>query len=298
MPGSYTGIMIAQGAGQESIEAAEARWGLDQPLYIQYFEYITNLVQGDLGNSFQYGIPVVEYTKMRIFNSFILIAPGITFAYILAAVYGTILGTRRGSWLEKNGVIPVVVVGMFPQFFIGMLLVVVFSEWLGLLPAVNMIPGSVARELDMWYEPYLTTAFLRHYILPFTTVVLWALVSPTLIMRTSVVEILGQDFSYYQRITGIPKRSRLRHLGKHAILPLITLYPVVMTRAIGGIVLIEIVFNWPGIGNSLVGAVFARDYPVIMFVFVLVAAFVIVSNYIVDIVYGIIDPRISIDNDD
>lgn len=298
MPGSYTGMLIAQGASQETIEAAKARWGLDEPLYIQYIKYMTNFVVGDVGNSFKYGQPVFEYVKMKIFNSFILIAPGITVAYILASIYGTILGTNRDTLLEEYGVIPVVMIGMFPQFFIGMLLIVIFSSWLGLLPAANMIPISVSRRFSTWYGPYLTVAFLKHYILPFSTVVLWALVSPTLIMRTSVVEVLGQDFSYFQRITGIPKKNRLQHLGRHAILPLITLYPVVMTRAIGGIVLIELVFNWPGIGAALVEAVFYRDFPVIMFVFILVATFVIISNYIVDVVYGIIDPRISVSGGD
>jgi len=114
-------------------------------------------------------------------------------------------------------------------------------------------------------------------------------------MRTSVVEILGQDFAYFQRATGLPKINRMKHLAKHASLPVITLYPVSMTRAIGGLVLLETVFNWPGIGLALIEAVLDRDIPVVQFVFFLVAAFVVFGNFVVDIVYGYIDPRISID---
>jgi peptide/nickel transport system permease protein len=108
------------------------------------------------------------------------------------------------------------------------------------------------------------------------------------------VEVQGQAFSYFQRLTGLPKSMLLRNIAKHSSLPVITLYPVSMTRAIGGLVLIEIVFNWPGIGYSLVQAVLGRDYPVLMFVFFLIAVFIIISNYLIDVLYGVIDPRVSV----
>jgi peptide/nickel transport system permease protein len=119
-----------------------------------------------------------------------------------------------------------------------------------------------------------------------------------MIMRTSVVEALGQDFSYYQRVVGLPEFRRKWHIAKHASLPVITLYPVSMTRAIGGLVLVEIVFNWPGIGSTLVSSVFARDIPVVQFVFFLVGAMVIIANFGIDLLYGIIDPRVSISDED
>jgi peptide/nickel transport system permease protein len=113
-------------------------------------------------------------------------------------------------------------------------------------------------------------------------------------MRTSVVEVLGQGFMYYHRVTGMPKIERLKMLARHSSLPVITLYPISMTRAIGGLVLVESVFNWPGVGFLLVQAVSARDYPVLMFVFMLVGIFIVLANYLVDIVYGIIDPRVQV----
>jgi peptide/nickel transport system permease protein len=116
-------------------------------------------------------------------------------------------------------------------------------------------------------------------------------------MLTSVHEAINQPFTKYHRITGLPFRNRVKHIAKHASLPLLTLYPISMTRAISGLVLIEIVFNWPGIGFTVVEAVLSRDTPVIQFVFFISAAFIIFANFAVDIAYGIIDPRISLSND-
>jgi peptide/nickel transport system permease protein len=114
-------------------------------------------------------------------------------------------------------------------------------------------------------------------------------------MTTSVQEVRGQGFTFYHRITGLPKWRKLRRLGRHASLPVITMYPLSMTRAIGGLVLVEVVFNWPGIGYALVQAVLVGDFPVVQFIFLLVAAFIILSNFTIDVVYGVIDPRVRLE---
>lgn len=298
MPGNFIDIMAGAGATPETIAALEEKWGLNDPLYMQYWRYLVNFVQLDVGTSVQFRVPVWEFVKGRILNTFILIAPAITFAYIIGAVLGTLIGTSRGSLQEKYGLIPVIMAGTVPEFFMAILLVVVFSSG----PVFNWLPanGMISTEIynvyknAPWWRPYFTMDFLSHYILPFTAVLLRYMYIPTLIMRTSVVETMGQNFSYYHKITGIPKISQLKHIGKHSILPLLTLYPVSMTRALSGLVLIELVFNWPGIGYTLVQGVLARDFPLVQFVFFITAAFVIISNFAVDIIYGIIDPRISV----
>jgi peptide/nickel transport system permease protein len=106
---------------------------------------------------------------------------------------------------------------------------------------------------------------------------------------------MGEDFSFYNRMTGMPKMERMANIAKHASLPVITVYPATMTRAIGGLVLVETVFNWPGIGYALVNSVLARDFPVVQFVFIVIAAFVIFANFAVDILYARIDPRVAVD---
>jgi len=295
MPGDFTAQMAVAGANQEALEALRAQWGLDQPLYVQYWRYISNLAQGNLGESPVYRVPVWQFVKMRIFNTFILVAPAMTFTYILGALIGTIAGSKRGTKLEKFGLIPVIGAGSFPAFFISIVLIVVFASWLNLFPTSGMLSAG-GSEAGTWWGPYVTPDFGIHYILPFVAVVCRYLFIPSLIMRTSVVEVMGQDYTEYHRLTGLPTAKRLRHVAKHASLPVITIYPVSLARALGGLVLVETVFNWPGIGFTLVEAVLGRDYPVVQFVFFVVAAFVIISNFLIDLLYGVIDPRIRVED--
>jgi len=298
MPGGFENIMLQQGASEAQVEAFRQRWGLDDPLYVQYLRYMGNLLQLNAGRSIQYGVPVVEYVRMRIFNTFILIGPAITAAYIVGTLYGTLLGTKRGSKLEKHGMIPLILFSSVPSFFLAILAIILFAGVLGWFPTFGMIDPQVYTQYqnEAWWRPYLTSSFFNHYILPFSVIVIRYANTPMLIMRTSVVETMGQEFTFYHRMSGLPKWNRLRHIGKHSILPVVTLYPVTMTRAIGGLVLVETVFNWPGIGYALVNAVLARDFPVVQFVFFLVAAFIIIANFGVDILYGVVDPRVTVED--
>jgi len=299
MPGDYT-VMLAQDVGQEGLQALEEKWGLNDPLYIQYFNYVKNLLTGDMGTSFKYGNEVTALTLPAIFNSFILVAPAITMSYLLGSVYGGALGMNRDTSMERGGVILSTVFGTLPEFFLGVLLIMVFSQWLGWFPAQGMLslttyqrlgenPGAFAKffEIDFWL----------HYVLPFTTIMLRHSMFPALVMRTGVVETAGQDFMYLHRIKGLSNWTQLRRIMKHASLPVITLYPASMTRALGGMVVVEIVFNWPGIGSLLVDAVLARDFPVVQFVFFLVAAWVILGNYVIDLLYSVIDPRVTVEGE-
>ena len=295
MPGDFTQQMAAAGASEEVLATIRENWGLNDPIYIQYIEYMQNFLRLDMGESPVFRVDVWEFTKGRIFNTFILVAPAMTFTYLLGALTGTIAGSKRGSLLEKFGIVPVIGIGSFPAFFISIVLIVVFASWLNLFPTSGMHTPGFTRQFDVWWRPYLTRDFGMHYVLPFAAVVCRYLFIPSLIMRTSVVEVMDQDYTQYHRLTGLPKTQQLRHIAKHASLPLITIYPVSMARALGGLVLIETVFNWPGIGWTLVEAVLGRDYPIVQFVFFVVAAFVIISNFVVDLIYGIIDPRIRID---
>lgn len=293
MPGDYTNLMMFAGASEEAIAEFERRWGLDRPLYVQYYAYMQNLLTLDAGTSLQFRTPVWDHVNVRILNSLILILPGITAAYIAGTLFGTLLGKYRGTRAEKYGIIPILMSGTFPAFFTSILLIVIFAGWLGWFPTSGIMDPSQRRGLE-WWEIYFHPNFYWHYMLPVTAVFFRYLFLPSLIMRTSVVETLRQDFIEYHRLTGIPQWKLYRHIGKNSILPVMTMYPISTTRAIGGLVLIETVFNWPGIGFTLVSAVLARDFPVVQFVFFLIAAYIIVANYLVDLLYGVIDPRVTV----
>ena len=300
MPGSAVDIIAVSGASPEQLNAMKAKWGLDQPLYVQYINYMVNLLSGDMGDSFRYSRPVTEITLGRIFNSIILVAPAITTAYILGSAFGGIMGQSPGSNTEKYGTMMMAIAGTIPSFFLGLLLVLFFAQFLNVFPTSGML--SIGTQAKLGSNPSViqmmgTSDFWLHYTLPFLTIVLNYLYYPSLVMRTSVVEVSSQNFVYLNRIKGLNRTTRLRHLLKHASLPVITIFPLSMSKAIGGLILVEIVFNWPGIGSLLVEAVLFRDYPVVQFVFFLVAVWVIVGNYIVDICYSLIDPRVSIDGE-
>lgn len=296
MPGDFTDLMIFEGASPETVERFEENWGLNDPIYVQYFRYLQNMVFFDAGTSVRYRIPVTDLVGRRIFNSFILIAPAITLAYIIGGVIGVYAGIRRGKFFEKYGLVGVIMFGATPSFVIAVLAVVIFAGMLDLFPTGGMIPLEL-QGTEPWWGVYLTRGFVWHYTLPFTVIVLRYLLLPTLIMRNSVVEVLGQGFIEYQKVTGIPAYHRWLTVAKHSSLPVITLYPISMTQAIGGLVLVELVFNWPGIGFTLVQAVFDRDTPVVQFIFILIAIFVILANFIIDIIYGLIDPRVRVGED-
>lgn len=299
MPGEVTDLMVREGASEEAIAAFRSKWGLDEPLYIQYWRYLVNLSHLDLGTSLLYQIPVWEYTRMKIFNSFILVAPGITTGYIIGSIWGAVIGNVGNNKLEEYGIGLAVFVGTFPIFFLGLVAIIIFSLQLGWFPTGSMISVEVSNKFAdaPWWRAYLTKDFLIHYALPFAVIALRYSSQPALLMRTSIDEVQGQGFSYYHRITGLPKHRRIKHLIKHASLPVLTFYPLSLSRAVGGLVLIEFVFNWPGIGSALVRAVFSRDFPVIQFIFILVATFIVIGNFLVDILYGVIDPRVSVSSE-
>lgn len=300
MPGSYASIFAQSGAGPETIARMKAKWGLDDPLYVQYLRYMGNMLTADVGTSFRFGVDVWDLTKWRLLNSFILVGPAITAAYLFGGAFGGVLGNRRGTRVEKWGVTGSILIGAAPAFLTGIVLIIVGVDIFGLFPTGGAVSTDTLRRLSESggdvtpLDYYQTGDFWWHYVLPFSTILIKYLYFPTLIMRTNVVEMSDQGFMFYHRLTGISSFNELRKLVKHSSLPVITLYPVSMTRAIGGMVLVEVVFNWPGIGSLLIQSVLSRDFPVIQFVFFLVAVWVILGNFAVDIVYGIVDPRVRV----
>ncbi len=296
MPGDYANRFILSGASPETVQALRAHWGLDQPLHIQYKNYILNFITGDVGTSFQYSLPVINVVGRKVANTFVLAFPAITLGYLLGSVFGAIIGTKRGSRLERYSLFPLFAVGTFPEFFLSIIAIIVFSVWFGWFPTGGMTSaGFTLGEGVPWWRVYFMEEFLNHYILPFSVVFLQYTFLPVVVMRTSVVETMGQSFIHFQRISGLPWSSRIRQIIKHSSLPVITMYPLSMARAIGGLVLVETVFNWPGIGYELVQSVLAQDYPLIQFMFFLIAAMVILLNAVVDVLYGVIDPRVSVE---
>ena len=296
MPGDYATLLLQQGASPEQVAQVREAWGLDEPLYVQYFSWILNMLTGDAGTSRQFGRPVVDVVGTAVRNSMILALPGVVVAFVIGSLYGALMGINPGSRFERYGIIPPNLVGTTPDFFIAILLVFVFASTLNIFPTGSMLSIEAQKSVSGW-QIYTTESFWYHYALPFSTVVIKYMYYPAMVMRGSVVEVRNQEFSTYQRLLGLGSWTRFKHMMKHASLPVITVLPSVTARAISGLVLIEIVFNWPGVGQLLFNSVIARDTPVIQFLFLLVAIWIVVGNFVVDILYTLIDPRITIEGE-
>ncbi len=295
MPGDYATMLIASGASEQNVEQLRAQWGLNQPLYVQYYHYITNLLTGNAGVSRASGEPVIDTVSTAFWNTAIIAIPALIVAFVVGTVYGAVMGNSSGSAAEKYGIIPPTVFGTTPDFFLGIVLLVIFWGWLGWFPSGGLAELSTYRTVGERWHIYFTTDFLKHATLPFLTITLKYLYYPALIMRGSVVEVRGQEFAVYQRLLGLSGRTRFKHIMKHASLPVITVLPALTATSLSAQVLIEIVFNWPGLGQLLLESVIQRDTPVIQFLFLVIASWIIIGNFLVDIAYTMIDPRITYD---
>ncbi len=293
MPGDYVTFLVGEGASPETAARLREKWGLNEPLHIQYFQFMINMATGDAGTSRVTHQPVVEYVLPRLANSLILVLPAIVTSFLLGSLYGGILGTNEDTLLERFGVFPPTLVGTTPDFFIGIIILFIFSATFGLFPASGMISPETRNLVDSHLGYYLTRDFWYHYTLPFLAITLKYLYYPALVMRGSVVEVKGQEFSFYHEMVGLGDMTRFKHIMRHASLPVVTLLPAVTATAISGLVLIEVVFNWPGIGLLVYDSILTRDLAVIQFIFMLIAIWIIIGNFIVDIAYTLIDPRIS-----
>lgn len=293
MPGDPLSQYATAGMTDDELQAIREMWGLDQPLWRQYLDYMINMVTLDAGVSHVYNRPVNELVWNRLVNSLVLLVPAIVTSFAIGTGFGAVIGTRVGTRLERWGIVIPTIAGTIPSFFMGILLLTIFAG--GVL---SIFPTGGMVSTEMWsadvYSIYLTTDFLMHATLPFLSLVIVGIYTPALLMRTSIVEVSGQDFMFYHRVKGMPERTRLVRLMRHASLPVVTVFPIALTTAVSGSVLIELVFNWPGMGLLLVEATIARDFPVIQFIFGILAVLIILANFIVDILYTVLDPRVEI----
>ncbi|MGH7267216.1 MAG: ABC transporter permease [Candidatus Rokuibacteriota bacterium] len=286
---------VAVLVGAELPAAAQAQlrrdWGLDAPLSLQYVRYLGNLVQGNLGWSFFYGRPVTSILAEPLRNTLVLMVPAALVALTISIPVGAVLGWWRGRLVERIGVTLPLAIRSLPDFLLGILLLMIFTYGLRWFPVGGMRSAQY-QELS-FLQLVVTPDFLRHLFLPFLCATLSLLPEPLLIMRTSTLESRGEDYLDLLKAKGHSSLGVLRHAARNSLLPVVSWASLMVSFAFGGQILIETVFGWPGIGREMVLAVSRLDYPVAQATFFLMAVVVIVVNFIVDLVYGYLDPRIT-----
>lgn len=290
-PGDPTALYLLDGMSPAAREAALERLGLDQPIYVQYYEYLLQLLSLDLGRSYHYGEPVSSVVWIRFWNTIFLMGTAFFIAYAIGIAFGGFMGWYRGSGKEKVGIVLTLVARSSPEFWIGIILLGVFSHWLGLFPSGGMRPPGMTFET--FWGRYLNRQFVHHLVLPVMTGVIFYMATPTLLMRSSMVGVLNSDFIEIKRAEGLPTYVIMyRHAARNSILPVTTVIAIVVGISIGGSLLIETVFNWPGMGREMVDAVERSDFPVAQAVFFLMGSVVIFMNFVADLLYVYLDPRV------
>ncbi|HMO59619.1 MAG TPA: ABC transporter permease [Roseiflexaceae bacterium] len=283
---------------REAQEAIRVRFGLDKPLLIntagnpfdsQFFLYYGSLLQGDLGISFNYSRPVADLLRERLSNTVLLVLVGEILAIVIGILFGLISAWRRGTGLDVG----VVLIGLFtwalPTFFLGIVLLIVGSSYLGLPVGGIRTPG--ANYASFWDE---VVDVGRHMMMPTLTLTIILLGQFMLIMRSSLLEVLGEDYILTARAKGLSDTQVLRdHAIQNAMLPVITLIALTLGFTVAGSILIESVFSWPGLGSAIAEAVNRRDYPMLQGAFLLFAVSVVIANMIADLMYAMLDPRVK-----
>jgi peptide/nickel transport system permease protein len=284
-PGGPEAVLVGGEFSQEVAAQVRERLGLDRPLLAQYGSWILAALRGDLGRSFKTGDPVLTLILDRLAPTLQLTGGALALALLVAVPMGVLAAVRRDTvWDTLASAISLFGVS-FPSFWLGIMLILLFSEALHLLPPSGL--SEYGREGD-W------GARLRHAILPTLTLGLIQMAAFMRFTRSSLLEALRQDYVRTARAKGVSGgRVIWRHAFRNALIPVVTVVGLSLPTLVGGAVLTETVFAWPGIGRLAVGAVFERDYPVIMGVNLLVAAVVITANLLTDLAYSLIDPRIS-----
>lgn len=292
MPGDPTSYIISPQMSPEVRKQIIAQYGLNDPLHIQYIRYMENLIQLDLGRSFTKKEPVMETLVTFLPNTLVLMLSAFFVAYLVGVTLGVLTGWYRGSTFEKSTVVVALVGRSIPSFWVGILVLWVFGATLGWIPMSGMT--SIGTNSTGFIDRVTSLDFLHHLIAPMLVLAFYYMGYPLLIMRNSMLETLSEDFIDICRAKGLTERTIMfRHAARNAMLPVLTAAAIAVGFAIGGSVLIETVFGWPGIGREMIRAVLRRDYPVAQGTFLVLAFAVVFMNFIADLLYGVLDPRVT-----
>jgi peptide/nickel transport system permease protein len=277
---------VAGALTPEQRGAILAQFGLDRPVPEQFQRYVSALARGDLLLSLRYRRPVRDLLAERIGWSALLVGSAVLLSTALGGLLGFRSAWRRGTTRDAGVLAGVMLVDSMPVFFVGMLLMLVFSVHLGLLPIFGALPTIDATGLHLVVEVG------RRLVLPLVTLTLAHLGPVYLVARSALISELQEDYVLMADAKGLPERQVRRHAQRNALLPLSTVTFIGLGALVGGAAVVETVFSYPGLGRLIYEAVLARDYPVLQGTFLLLAVGVVAANFVNDLVYPLLDPRV------
>jgi peptide/nickel transport system permease protein len=274
VPGDPAKMLLPEGAPQSAIEELNRQLGLQEPLYVQYGLFVQSVFRGDFGQSFQYRAPALQVVTERLMATVQLALAAMLITVGVGVSLGIVAAVRRGTGYDYASTVLAVLGQSLPNFWLGIMLILLFGV------ALRWLPTSGFESL-------------RHLILPAVTLAAFPMALVARLTRSSMLEILGRDFIRTGRAKGLAERAViLRHALRNAAVPLLTVLGLQIGTLLGGAVITESVFAWPGMGKLVVDAIFFRDFPVVQTVLILSATLFVVINLLVDLLYTVIDPRI------
>ncbi len=291
-PGDLATVLAGEagGAPKEYIDQLRQRFGQDQPVLVQLFHYLRNLVVLDLGYSFRQSAPVLDLLLARLWPTLLLMGSTLLLSLSLGVGMGLLAALWVRTWKDHLISVAAIIFYATPLFWIGLMLILVFSIKFGWFPTSGMedvvaFNVGFARVVDI----------AHHLVLPTITLSMFYLALYARLMRASMLEQRGLDYVTTARAKGIPERTIVtRHVFRNALLPVVTMAGIQFGSLLGGSVVVESVFAWPGLGQLAYQSLFARDFNLLLGIFFLSACLVVIVNLVVDIVYVLLDPRIRI----
>lgn len=291
LPGDPIRLMARAGhLSPEAIARLRQIFGLDRPVIVQYIYYLRNVLTGELGISVTYRRSVAEILQERILNTLLLLGAATLIVVVVGVVAGVIAASRRGSRVDGALVITSLVFWSLPTFWTGLVLIIILGVYLNAFPISGMNSPGYGSAIS--FENIVDIG--RHLILPTLTLAIVDMGQFALITRSSLIDVLTEDYILTAKAKGLPAKKVLwGHGVPNALLPVITTMALYVSLVVGGAIQVETVFSWPGMGRLMYDAVLRRDYPLLEASFLLSAATVILANFLSDIAYLMIDPRVK-----
>ena len=270
-------LLVEPGASKADLDQIRQQFGLDRPLFIQYGHFVSALVRGDFGQSFYYRTPVLELYLSRLPNSLMLAAAAMTLSLLIGIPSGILAAVRVNGWWDRVGKIFSLLGLSLPSFWVGLVMILFFSVYLGWLPSSGA--GTIS-----------------HLIMPAFALGWFFAAAHMRMTRSSMLEVMGSEYVKLARLKGLPERMVItKHAFKNALIPVLTLAGINLVIMVNVAVVVETVFAWPGIGRLLYEGVAFRDFPVVQATVLLGGVMIVVVNLLVDILYAVIDPRIRLE---
>lgn len=303
-PGDPLSLLLSEEASEATIQAVRQKWGLDQPLWIQYVNYLTIVFKGDLGISLKYGDPVLTVILSRLPATIELAIAAMVIAIVIAVPLGLWAGSRPNSWIDNIGSTFGFLGISMPSFWLGIMLILLFSG------VLNLLPSSARDEFGVADDPitglYLIDSLIRldgkqlrdafaHLIMPAAALGINMVGMLMRVTRSSIIDVMHEDYITTARAKGATERQVLwKHGLKNAFIPVLTVVGLELGVLLSGSIIIETVFAWPGTGSLLISAINSRDYPLVIGTILTYTLTFVFINFVIDLVYPLVDPRIRL----